>query len=181
MLSFTALSEAPLNQVNLVGDVLVNIDDVLANITQGTLTVEGTANTTITSISSSFTIESIDFSAEANITTGTVSALLSQNNVNISSNNTLLADSLTASIIANLPDQPTGVIFDFSVYANDYDRSRVIYLLAEDENTTIHIAAENRTVSVDNMVENNVVHIAPENRTIFIDKAPNNSTVYILE
>ena len=115
--------------------------------------------------------------AEAEIELGSGTAASSTSGVTVSVSvvrelTTLVADIVVDTVTAN------GVQFVYD--PNDYDRSRVIYLNAQDRNNVVTINPELQTVYTTNVRSFNTVIIEPENRTIVVDKIPvNSTTVYI--
>lgn len=183
------------------GGADVNIDDVSVTSTNNDLSIELTASVDISGVSSTlaFGTATDAFDADANTTLESVSVVTTINGfdsvkgaasteldttsstvslteITLSLTANVNADSVAATLEKNL-DTPTAVQFNYD--PDDYDKSRVVYLLPQDKNTTVHIIPESTTIYVDSLVENNVVYINPENRTVVIDRVPNNNLVYI--
>jgi hypothetical protein len=183
------------------GGADVNIDDVSVASTNSDLSIELTASVDISGVSSTlaFGTAADAFDADANTTLestsvvttingfdsvkgaastelDTTSSTVSLTEITLSVAASVNVDSVAAILEKNL-DTPTAVQFNYD--PDDYDKSRVVYLLPQDENTTVHIIPESTTIYVDSLVENNVVYINPENRTVVIDRVPNNNLVYI--
>lgn len=56
-------------------------------------------------------------------------------------------------------DDPIAVRFDFSQFADSYDRSRVLYIVSYGGSDTVYVKEENRTVYIDKDMQNYTVYI----------------------
>ena len=175
----TTLSEVISNvsAEDIIGNGAANIisNSVSATSVVDTLSFDAKANLTIASILSDITandFEKVD--AKANITipsatfTGSVTAFT---DVKGAANTTL--DTTLLSSFANI-GTPTGVIFDYGPYAEQYSKSRVLYILRQKSHGT-----ELRTANSPSLTTSNVVHIQVEDRSVYIERSLTNNTVYI--
>ena len=126
--------------------------------------VIATANFDASDIVAQLNVSSIDFDAEANITTSSVvtpSALAALESISGKANTELF--SLSAEIFINT-EQPTAVTFPYELYKDEFDRLRTIYIVdyGNGLGDTVFVRKQ----------ENTTVFIAPQDRrkTVFIDR-----------
>lgn len=180
----------------------VDITKVTATPSVDTFSYKLTANPILGSINSSIVSQTLDISVDNTITISSIEATLSENaftnvrgsaNIDISPVEAFLdyntgsykvsalkvIDSIFADISTQLPDRPTAIQFDYQAIADQYSRSRTLYIIGQDLNRKAHIASENYTVYIDKENVDYSVYIAPENFTIYIDRDRQDYTVYI--
>ena len=104
-------------------------------------------------------VKDVDFSAKSNITTGSTPALFSISTVEGEGKATATFSGTLANLHNNLSD-PTAVRFPFQDFADSYSRDRTVYLVGYDNNKTVHIIEENRTVYIEDKQGSNTVYIA---------------------
>jgi len=137
------------------------------------------ANTFSSSVNANLEVSEVDFNAKANITTGDVTAIISINNFyDVDAQATANITSLLAVLYENL-EEPVSVQFPYSLYSEDYDRNRIVYLVSYDNNRTSHVVSQNNTVYITGTQESNIVHVVPENYTVYIQKLEGSNTVHI--
>lgn len=162
---------------DVVGKGVANIisNSVSATSVVDTLSFDAKANLTIVSVLSNITandFEEVDAKANITIPSATFTGLVTPfADVKGAANTTL--DTTLLSSSANIAT-PTGVIFDYGPYAEQYSRSRVLYILRQKPYGT-----ELRTVNSPKLTTSNVVHIHVEDRSVYIGRNPTNNTVYI--
>ena len=184
------------------GTADVDISTVLLGSSIENISYGLSARTELSAINSSMTAQTLDISSNNYITISSIEVTLSENafedvfgaaNTNIASvfavptnqgidfsakANTII-DSISADISTQLPDRPTGIHFDYQAIADQYSRSRTLYIIGQDLNRKAHIPSENYTVYIDKENVDYSVYIAPENFTIYIDRDRQDYTVYI--
>ena len=188
------------SQVKGAADVSISNISLLPTVENLSHTL--TASLSLGSINSSIVSQTLDISADSNITISSIEATLSENSfddISGEANTTiqsvfadhaiqagsyklspnLVIDSIFADISAQLPDRPTAIQFDYQAIADQYSRSRTLYIIGQDLNRKAHIPSENYTVYIDKENVDYSVYIAPENFTIYIDRDRQDYTVYI--
>lgn len=136
------------------------------------------ANITIPSTSASLAVNDLaEVKGAGSVIIGTITATSETSNISLSVGADVDLNAVNADIVARVVE--TNAV-QFVYDPNDYDRSRVIYLNAQDTNNVVIINPEIQTVYTTNVRSFNTVIIEPENRTIVVDKIPvNSTTVYI--
>tara|TARA_R100001480_G_scaffold11418_2_gene20006 strand:- start:2770 stop:3540 length:771 start_codon:yes stop_codon:yes gene_type:complete len=131
---------------------------------------------TITGISADLVASTLDFNAEADITTTSVNSTLTIVDIStfIEADAEVTLDTVSGIFQTNLP-VPNDNLFNYDAHADDYNRTRTVYVLAEGGyglSKVAHINPENFTLILDAYkgTNNKVVHVHPENFTLVIDK-----------
>lgn len=146
--------------------------------TAGTAGFDAKAITPALSGLSSVTgISALDFDAKANITTSSVN--LATTVVDITPFLQVGVATELASLLARLSinlDPPANNLFDYDAVADDFSRTRTVYILPEDGyglSKTVHIPQQdNPVISLINpsLSLGKTTHINPENFTLVVDK-----------
>jgi hypothetical protein len=119
------------------------------------------ATTFISFVDANLEVSEVDFDAKANITTNTVTAIVSINNFyDVDAQATANFSTLDSLILSQDLEDPTAVRFDFTPFTDSYDRNRTLYLVSYDENRTVQINPENRTVYIEKTGGSYTVNIA---------------------
>ena len=96
---------------------------------------------------------------KANQTAASISAVIDKVVPSITGLAFFTLPDITASIAQNL-DDPTGVLFPFDDFAENFNRGRTVVIIAPTiGNRTVYIPAENRTVTISPVRTDNVVYI----------------------
>jgi len=158
-------------------DANITSSAATATVSAGTAGFDAKANTNLDTTSSSISTSTLDFDAKANITTSSIN--ISTTLVDITTflriNTTVELSSLLGLFSINL-DPPANNLFDYDAHADDYNRTRTVYILPEGGyglSKTVHLPQQdNNTISLINysLGLGNVVHINPENFTLTVDK-----------
>tara|TARA_B100000497_G_scaffold13845_1_gene15909 strand:+ start:7019 stop:7951 length:933 start_codon:yes stop_codon:yes gene_type:complete len=174
-----------------------NLSSVISNVSAEDVVGIGAANIISNSVSTTSVVDTLSFDAKANLTIASVLSNITANdfeevdakaNITIpSATFTSLVNSFadvtgkaTTTLDTNLLsssvniDTPTAVIFDYGPYAEQYSKSRVLYVLSQKSHGT-----ELRTSGSSSLTTSNVVHVQVEDRSIYIGRSPTNNTVYI--
>lgn len=118
------------------------------------------ANIISSSVFASSSISDFDTEAKANISIVSVPTSFGISTFNdVKGQATASFNSVYATLSENL-DDPTAVRFDFTPYADSYDRNRTLYLVSYDENRTVQINPENRIVYIEKTGGSYTVNIA---------------------
>ena len=142
--------------IEFAAEASFTIGDTLADITAGTTAFNAKANITPTGNSSSSTVNAV---------TATVAS------------RALISGAFA--VAKNNLAKPLAVRFPYENFADQYDRTRTIYLLARDKNLVVHVSSIDYTVYVTAINDNNTVHVTAEDRTVHIGAVSQDNTVYI--
>lgn len=159
----------------------------LANITPSAATAVNTAGTAgfdakaitpaLSGLSSVTGISALDFDAKANITTSSIN--LATTVVDITPFLQVGVATELATLLARLDinlDPPANNLFDYDAVADDFSRTRTVYILPEGGyglSKTVHIPQQdNPVISLINpsLSLGKTAHINPENFTLVVDK-----------
>lgn len=125
---------------SVTGEAQAGTSNVTAMMYSGSVTSKGAANNTLNSTSAYLTIYLTDFASEQGEATAFMPPAVAQASVNL--------------------EEPDAVVFDYSQFADSYDRSRVLYIVSYGDNRTVHIPPVNNTVYIDRDIQNYTVYIA---------------------
>ena len=188
---------ANVNSLSFIGKAAAPaLTSVSANfVANNFASIIGTANFTIPSISSTFSLDvgfdargrsqaltgvssptaisGVDFDAEANITTGSLNIIGTVNAAAVQLNASASIIPLGAESVfsLNLPT-PSDNLFNYDAFADDFNVSRTVFILnsALGLGNTVHIEPENFTLTLTapNLNLANTAHISPEDFTVYI-------------
>ena len=154
---FTAVLQAGDGSGQQIGEALKIVPSAPMSIPAGVIAPSAKANHTITGQASAGVSNStVDFNAEANITTAKVTAGTAI--VDISTFLKVLAAPIVPSVftraLINL-DPPANNLFDYDAIADLYSRQRTVFILDSDQGlgNTIHIHPENYRLFLDPPIE----------------------------
>lgn len=188
---------ASVNSLSFDGQAAApTLTSVSANFVANNFTsITGTANFTIPSISSTFSLDvgfdargrsqaltgvtsstaisGVDFDAEANITTGSLNIIGTVNAAAVQLNASASIIPLGAESVfsLNLPT-PSDNLFNYDAFADNFNVSRTVFILNPSLGlgNTVHIEPENFTLTLTapNLNLANTAHISPEDFTVYI-------------
>lgn len=199
--NFTIPSTASVFNINdfasVEGKANTNLSSVISNVSAEDVIGNGAANIISDSVSATSVVDTLSFDAKANLTIASILSDITANDfekVDAKANITIPSATFTGSVTsfadvtgkANTTldttllsssvniDTPTGVIFDYGPYAEQYSKSRVLYILRQKPH-----GKELRTANSPSLTTSNVVHIQVEDRSVYIERSLTNNTVYI--
>lgn len=187
--------------VNDFADVKAEANNTLSNVTSNIsaedIIVKGAANIISNGVSATSVTDTLSFDAKANLTVASIPNNITINNfadVKAKANITIPSATFTglvtafeevkgeatttleATLLSSFTNigTPTAVIFDYGPYAEQYSKSRVLYILRQKPHGT-----ELRSANSPSLTTSNVVHVQVEERSVYIGRSSTNNTVYI--
>lgn len=168
---------------NVAYDAKANITSnaVTSTLDAGTLDFNALAYITITSAIADILNGGIEFDAKANTSVSNVAATITAYDFqDVYGEAKSYITTLLATFDQSL-DDPISVTFDYQQYADSYDRSRTVYLVADNKNQTVSLPIQPTTISYTTAHDNKYTITLPERESsiIYLGAQNTNRTVNI--
>lgn len=138
----------------------------------------GEANFTLSSATSLFTAGDVAFNADATTATTGTTATFTAGSPSATVSVRGRVEGVFALLRKNLP-LPVATSFPYEDFADEYSRTRTVYLLSYDVNRAVFVTPENTTVLLNPIEENTTVHVNPQNTTVYLKAESQKTTVYV--